>query len=293
MTSARTLLSAWRLRAKKHFGQNFLDGPDAGRALVSRCGIGDHETVVEIGAGFGALTVALAERARRVIAVERDPALIGALRAEILARGISNVDILAADILKLDLPRMARHLGGRITVAGNLPYNISSQVLVQLVGARASVDRAFLMFQKELAERILSPPGRKSYGRLTVMVNYCADVRKVHELKAAAFFPRPKIDSVVLGIRFREPKPEPATDEAFLFSLIAAAFGQRRKMLRNALGGGRIGVGEEILSAGLSAAGISGERRAETLSVAEYVALGNAITAMVGAGDERFVGKGP
>jgi 16S rRNA (adenine1518-N6/adenine1519-N6)-dimethyltransferase len=290
MTSARILLSTWRLRAKKHFGQNFLDGPDAGRALVSRCGIGGTDTVVEIGAGLGALTVALAERARRVIAVERDLALLGALRGEILRRGLSNVDILAADILKLDLARISRRLGGRITVAGNLPYNISSQVLVRLVAERASVDRAFLMFQKELAQRILSPPGRKSYGRLTVMVNYCADVRKVHELKAGAFFPKPKIDSVVLEIRFREPMPEAAKDEPFLFALIGAAFGQRRKMLRNALGGGRIAMKEEAVAEGLRAAGISEERRAETLSVVEFVRLSNAI---IGAAGKAPMGKDP
>jgi 16S rRNA (adenine1518-N6/adenine1519-N6)-dimethyltransferase len=278
MTSARTLLASANLRAKKHLGQNFLNSPKTGRDLVSRSEIDEAETIVEIGAGLGAMTLPLAEAACRVIAVERDVHLLPVLQKEIRSHRRSNVHLIGADILKLDIARIARKFETRLTVAGNLPYNISSQVLVQLVEARAFVDRAVLMFQKELAARILSPPGRKTYGRLTVMVRYCADVRKVCDLKADAFFPRPKIDSTVLEIRFREPRPEAADDERLLFRLIAAAFGQRRKMLRNALAGGRLAIDSQILAEGLNAAGISGGRRAETLSVAEFVRLSNAVT---------------
>ncbi len=283
MTSARMLLSSRHLRAKKHFGQNFLDGPGTGRRLVRKSGLGETDIVLEIGAGVGALTVALAERVRHVVAVERDPNLLEPLCEELSAANVSNVDIIVADILKLDLSRIARGLGGRIAVAGNLPYNISSQVLVRLVEARPWVDRAVLMFQKELAERLLSPPGRKSYGRLTVMLNYCADIRKIVELKAEAFFPKPKIDSMVLEIRFREARPA-AADEPLLFRLIGAAFGQRRKMLRNALAGGRLAVEASVVAEAMAAAEISGQRRAETLSVAEYVRLCNEIA---GAGNNR------
>ena len=278
MTSARTLLSSLGLRAKKQFGQNFLKGSGIGRRLVSASGIEVGETVLEIGAGLGALTVPLAERAKRVVAVERDVKLVGPLRKELLAAGALNVHVVAADILSLDLGRIARRFDGRMTVAGNLPYNISSPVLVQLVASRTFVHRAVLMFQKELADRMLSPPGRKAFGRLTVMVNYCAEVKKIFELPADAFFPKPKIDSTVLEIRFREPLPA-AADEPFFFALVAAAFGQRRKMLRNALAGGRLPVTPEMLAHGLRVARISGEQRAETLAVEDFVRLSNALTA--------------
>ena len=280
MTSARKLLASWNIRAKKHFGQNFLNSPETGRHLVSRSEFDNAETVIEIGAGLGALTLPLAEAARRVIAVERDVQLLPVLLREIHSHRISNVHLIGIDILKLDIARIARRFETRLTIAGNLPYNISSQVLVQLVEARPFVRRAVLMFQKELAARILSPPGRKTYGRLTVMVGYCADVRRVCNLKADAFFPKPKIDSTVLEIRFGDPRPEAADDERLLFRLIAAAFGQRRKMLRNALTGGRLGIDDQILAEGLKTAGISGERRAETLSVAEFVRLSNAVAGL-------------
>jgi 16S rRNA (adenine1518-N6/adenine1519-N6)-dimethyltransferase len=283
MTSARNLLAAWNIRAKKRLGQNFLNRSETGEMLVSRGGFGKNDTVVEIGAGLGALTLPLAEAVYRVVAVEKDLQLLPVLRDRILSRGISNVTVVAADILKLDLSRIARASGAPITVAGNLPYHISSQVLVQLVAARQDVDRAVLMFQKELAERILSPPGRKTYGRLTVVVRYCADARKLVDLSAGLFFPKPKIDSTVLEIRFRRPQPEPAEDEAFFFNLVGAAFGQRRKMLRNALAGGRLALDPEQVVEGLQAAGIAGERRAETLSVAEFVRLSNTITDMMKA----------
>ena len=276
MTSARTLLKAWNLHAKKQLGQHFLNMPETGRKLASLSGVGENDCVLEIGAGLGALTIPLAERAGRVIAVERDPQLVGLLQTEIRAAGMDNVDILAADILPIDVAKIAQARGGRLTVAGNLPYNISSQVLVRLVEARGSLDRAVLMFQKELAERILSPPGRKTYGRLTVMINYCADVLKLQELKSTAFYPKPKIDSAVIEIRFRPPFPVPAVDEKALFRLVRAAFGQRRKMLRNALAAG--GVDAKALSDAFAAAEISGDRRAETLSVEEFVRLSNCLT---------------
>lgn len=276
MTSARTLLKAWHLHAKKQFGQHFLSSAETGRKLAALSGIGKNDRVLEIGAGLGALTIPLAERAGRIVAVERDPQLVGLLQTEIRAAGLDNVDILAADILAMDVAKIAQALGGRICVAGNLPYNISSQVLIRLVDARNFLDRAVLMFQKELADRILSPPGRKTYGRLTVMVNYCADVLKLQELKSAAFYPKPKIDSAVIEIRFRPPSPIPAADEKALFRLVRAAFGQRRKMLRNALSAG--GFDPKALSDAFSATGISGDRRAETLSVEEFVRFSNCLT---------------
>jgi 16S rRNA (adenine1518-N6/adenine1519-N6)-dimethyltransferase len=280
MTSPRTLLSAWNLRAKKEFGQNFLADPSTAEMIVARTGILPEDTVVEIGAGLGALTIPAARIARRVLAVEKDARMVELLSAELLAAGQGQVEILNQDVLDLDLSELARnHSDTPVVVMGNLPYNISSQVLVRLVAHRSRIDRAVLMFQKELAQRLTATPGTKAYGRITVMLGYCADISKVADVAAPLFFPRPKVDSQVIEIRFRPPKPLTATDEEFLFRVVKAGFGQRRKTLRNALRSGNFGLPPEALEIALAKADIDPIRRAETLSVAEFVRLGNGILA--------------
>jgi 16S rRNA (adenine1518-N6/adenine1519-N6)-dimethyltransferase len=160
---------------------------------------------------------------------------------------------------------------------GNLPYNISSQVIVKLIHARQYVDRAVLMLQKEMAQRICAGPGSKTYGRLSVMLQYCATARELMQVKAAQFFPAPKVDSTVIGIRFSAPPPFPAIDEALLFRVIKAAFGKRRKTLRNALSQSDLQLDPATCETLLTQAGIDPTRRAETLSVAEFVRLSNAV----------------
>ena len=158
-------------------------------------------------------------------------------------------------------------------VFGNLPYNISSPILVRLVQERQSVSQATLMFQKELADRICAEPGGKTYGRLSVLVQYCARIKKILQIKAADFFPKPKVDSTVLNITFLETPAFPANDETFLFKVVQAAFGQRRKTLKNALSGSFLHLDETLIRTALSNAAIDPSRRAETLSVPEFVRL--------------------
>ncbi len=278
MTSPRNLLNAWNVPAKRQLGQNFLSEPSTAKAIVDRAGLSSDETVLEIGAGLGALTVPAARRAKKVYALETDGRIVDLLQTELLAAGVAEkVTLLHADILKFDIPNLAASEGvSRFTVLGNLPYHISSQVLVKLVAERAAVSRAVLMFQKEMADRIMARPGGRDYGRLAVLVAYCAEVRPLLNVAAPRFYPRPKIDSAVLAFSFVEP-PHPARDETFLFQVVRAAFGQRRKTLRNALAGGNIGLSTEDAKAGLEAAGIDPARRAETLTVAEFVELSHAL----------------
>jgi 16S rRNA (adenine1518-N6/adenine1519-N6)-dimethyltransferase len=281
MAFPRTLLTAWDIRAKKKFGQNFLADPSTAEMIVARSGITPEDTVLEIGPGLGALTVPLARGARRVIAVERDGDLLPLLRNELMAKGIDNVETINSDILDVDMGGLA---DGKIVVVGNLPYNISSQILIRLVAARDSVSRAVFMFQKELAERIVAPPGCKEYGRLSVVLQYCADIRTVAEVGSGLFYPRPKVDSEVIEIRFKEKPDAPADDESFLFDVIKAAFGKRRKTLRNSLGGSELTIDVAGITAALEDAGIDPVRRAETLTVSEFVALSNALGRIAGGG---------
>ncbi|MGD9310440.1 MAG: 16S rRNA (adenine(1518)-N(6)/adenine(1519)-N(6))-dimethyltransferase RsmA [Desulfosarcina sp.] len=279
MTAPRTLLTAWNIRAKKQLGQNFLNDPNVARAIVGKIGLCSDDVVLEIGPGLGAITIPAAKAARRLIAVDKDGRIIGLLKTELLAAGIDNVEIREADILRVDLPSISQAVGRPLVVMGNLPYNISSQVIVQLVHARERIDRAVLMLQREMAQRICAAPGSKAYGRLSVMLGYCADTRELMQVGAAQFFPAPKVDSTVVGIQFANPPSVPADDEQLLFRVVRAAFGKRRKTLRNALSQSDLNLAPATCERLLHQARIDPMRRAESLSVSEFVSLSNVIGA--------------
>ncbi len=277
MTSPRTLLKAWNLNARKALGQNFLRNPVVGRQIVDQAQLTPSDVVLEIGAGLGAVTIAAARQAGTVIAVEKDRRLVPLLRTELLACGLNNVRIVQDDFLALDLEALAAGQGRSLVVLGNLPYNISSQVVVKLIQERRCVQRAILMFQKELAQRLCAGPGTRTYGRLSVMLRYCADLTLLRQVCADQFYPRPKVDSTLLGMRFKAGITHAVKDEQLLSLVVQSAFGQRRKTLRNALAGGLPQLDTTSAKALLHAADINPRRRAETLSVEEFVNLTNCL----------------
>jgi 16S rRNA (adenine1518-N6/adenine1519-N6)-dimethyltransferase len=279
MTSPRALLTAWDIRAKKQLGQNFLNDPNLARAIVEKASLDSDDVVLEIGPGLGAITVPMANAAGRVIAVDKDGRIIELLRTELMTARIRNVEIREADILRVDLASVCRDAGRPLVVMGNLPYNISSQVVVQLLHARRCVDRAILMLQKEMAQRLCAGPGSKDYGRLSVMLGYCARTQVLMPVRASLFFPAPKVDSTVIRIRFTDPPPVRADDEGLLFRVVKAAFGKRRKTLRNALSQSELALDAETCGRMLTEAQIDPMRRAESLSVPEFVRLSNTIGA--------------
>jgi 16S rRNA (adenine1518-N6/adenine1519-N6)-dimethyltransferase len=241
--------------------------------IVRRAGVRPEDAVFEIGPGLGGLTLPLARAARRVYAIEKDRNLAAILAAELPANRISNVKLVEADVLQLDWTGLARETGAPLTVFGNLPYNISSQVVVRLIESRRHLARAVLMFQREFAVRLAAAPGGKDYGRITVMLTYCAAVKHLCHVSPKAFYPVPKVGSEVLEIRFSPAKTYPPHDEVRLFQLIAAAFGKRRKTLRNALSASELSVSAAQAAQALADADIDPGRRAETLSPEEFVAL--------------------
>lgn len=273
MTSPRTLLSAWNLHPKKQLGQNFLSDPSTARMIIERAALDPGDTVLEIGSGLGALTIPAAMQVTRVTAVETDRKIAELLKTELLAAGKDNVTIVRDSILNVDIEKLAEGAPGKIVVIGNLPYNISSQILVKLIKARAVIDRAIVMFQKELAERLRAAPGSKVYGRITAMLAYCSDIKPLALIKENLFYPRPKVDSEVIEIRFQETFNLSAEEETYLFQVIKAAFGKRRKTLKNALRQSQLDIDGTTAVNALEAAGIDPVRRAETLSVEEFVAL--------------------
>jgi len=275
---ARVLLGRYGLRAKKSFGQNFLISERAFRAIVDATVRADDDWIVEIGAGLGTLTARLAERVPegKVIALERDPDMLAVLRAELA--GVDNVDIEDADALRYDLRMAAKWRGDAISVCGNLPYHIAAPLLFKIVEARAHLRRAVVMIQKEMADRLVASPGTKEYGALGVMIRTYVDVSTVARVSAGSFAPPPKVDSTV--VRFA-PLPGagtrvPIADEAHYSAVVHAAFGQRRKTLRNAL---RAVFDEAAVDAALAATKIDGVRRGETLDIAELAAVAAALPA--------------
>jgi 16S rRNA (adenine1518-N6/adenine1519-N6)-dimethyltransferase len=273
MTSPKTLLKAWELRPKKRLGQSFLCDPSTAATITTRARLSPQDVVLEIGAGLGALTIPLAQAVKKIYAVEKDRQLIGLLKTELLIHEISNCEIITGDILQIDLHKFAASAGRKITVIGNLPYNISSQVLIKLIQSRTDYERAIFMFQKELAQRIAARPGGKAYGRITAMLRYCADIKILLNVKASAFYPQPKVDSAVIEIKFKPTIDYGPHDEAMLFAVIKAAFGNRRKTLKNALTASGLPIDSQTALRALSSAGIDHSRRAETLEPSEFVSL--------------------
>jgi len=281
MTSPRVLLGASNLRPRRQLSQNFLSDPSTAEMIVTRSGVLPKDIVLEIGAGLGALTIPVARSARKVYAVEKDPKLIPLLQTELLVHNLSNVTVLETDILKFDFLELAKDENRRLVVMGNLPYNVSSQILVRMLKERKAIKRAVLMLQKELAQRLLSKPGNKTYGRITAMLGYCADSKKLADVRASLFYPKPRVDSEVLEITFVQHSKFVSNDEDYLFSVIKAAFGRRRKKLKNSLAGSELGIDVNTAVNALELSGIDPGRRAETLSVEEFVILSNYLLARI------------
>jgi 16S rRNA (adenine1518-N6/adenine1519-N6)-dimethyltransferase len=254
-------------------GQNFLSEPSTAQMIVNRASVRPEDIIVEIGPGLGALTIPLARAARKVYAIEKDCNLSAILKSELSARGISNVEIVESDVLQVDWAGLSREAGPALTVFGNLPYNISSQVVVHLIESRSHLARAVLMFQRELAARLAAVPGGKDYGRITAMLAYCATVKPLCHVGAKAFYPVPKVGSEMLEICFSPAMTHPPHDADRLFQLIAAAFGKRRKTLKNALSASGLQIAPALAARALLKAGVDPGRRAETLTPQEFVAL--------------------
>lgn len=277
MTSPYILLRDSKVYPKKQLGQNFLADPSTAATIISRSNISSDDVVLEIGSGLGALTIPSAGISKKVYAIEKDRHIIPLLEKELALNGIENVIIIKDNILNIDINALAEKEGVKMTVIGNLPYNISSQILIRLIAARNNINSAVLMFQKELGQRIAAGPGGKQYGRVSVMLQYCADIKSLYQIKARLFYPRPKVDSEVLEICFHDTPRYPAKDEALFFKVVKSAFGKRRKTLRNSLAGSELDMDTEKVIHVLKKAEINPVRRAETLSVEEFVRLSNCI----------------
>ncbi len=275
MTHPGQLLKENKLYAGKELGQNFLSDPNTARIIVEKTGISKETHVLEVGPGLGALTIHIAKSTPNITVVEKDFRIIPLLEQELATQNLEHVNIINKDILKVDLKELAGDK--KLVVIGNLPYNISSQILFKLVEDRSVIKEAFLMFQKELATRIISSPGGRDYSRLSAVVQYACEINWVSNVGPSAFFPRPDVDSSILNFKFSKPTEFNAEQERFLFQIIKSAFSKRRKSLKNSMVGGDLDLKKEFIIKALDSAGIEPKRRAETLTVEEFKSLAQAV----------------
>lgn len=276
------LLGLFNLSPKKHMGQNFLVDPSTAEMIVRRADVACDETVLEIGAGLGALTLPLARAAKKLYAVEKDRDLMGVLADTLRENRLDSVELIHSNIFDVNPHSLVPAQGGKLTVFGNLPYNISSQVVIWAIENRQVIDRAVFMFQKEVARRIAASPGSSDYGRLSVMVQHCSRVKRIAAIGASQFYPRPKVESEVIEIVFDPAIGPAAENEALFAAVVKAAFGRRRKTIKNALSPSSIGVDEHAVECMWRHCGIDSSRRAETLTVSEFVCLADTLWRCIG-----------
>jgi len=253
---------------KKRFGQNFLTDPRTARAIAEAATSPAGGTVVEIGPGTGALTAPLTERAARVIAIERDPDLLPVLRAHFAdAIDSGRLTLIQGDATAIAWPALFGDGPRPHTLAGNVPYLVTGQLIELAIHAADHLDAVVFMVQKEVAERLTAKPGTKAYGALTVFVGAAFAVEKLFVVRAGTFFPRPEVDSAV--VLFTPERPRRAHETETFRAAVKAAFGMRRKTLRNAWRG-LCGWSDQEIAARAAAADISLDARGETLSVEQF-----------------------
>jgi len=258
-------------------GQNFIVNPAVCPRMAAQCGATKADGVLEIGPGAGALTRALSDVAGKVVAVELDDRLLPVLE-ETLA-GLDNITVIQGDILQLDLPALLEeHFQGRpVHVCANLPYYITSPIIMRLLESRLPFAGITVMAQKEAADRLCAPMGARACGAVTAAVAYYAEARQLFNVSRGSFFPVPNVDSAVLRLTPRPAPPVDVPDEAFFFRLIRAAFNQRRKTAANAISAG-LPLDKSAVLAAMARANIPPQARAETLTLEDYARLAKELT---------------
>ena len=279
-STIRDIRERYGFQLSKSLGQNFITDRNVIGKIIEGAGIGEDDLVIEIGPGIGVLTAEAAQAAAKVIAIEIDSNLIPILE-ETLA-GFDNIEIINRDILKTDLNEIieeqaaAGAFSGAVRIIGNLPYYITTPIIMKVFESGVKADSVTVMMQKEVADRIKAGPGSKTYGAISVTVLYYCDVEHVATVPKEVFVPRPKVDSAVLNFIIRKEKPAELKSEKVFFDCIKAGFGKRRKTLLNSLTG-VCGLEKEDINEVLGEAAIEPTRRAETLSIEEFATIANLI----------------
>jgi 16S rRNA (adenine1518-N6/adenine1519-N6)-dimethyltransferase len=281
--SPKRFFISQKIRPRKSLGQSFMKDQSVLERMWEIAELLEEDEVLEIGAGFGALTLFLGERLKKVVAIEKDKRILGKLKQNV--SHLKNVEIIAGDFLQLDLRGFYK--GNRIKVVSNLPYSVSSQILLKILDHREFFSLLVIMLQREVGERISALPGSRQYGLLSVLVQTYMHASVELNVRPEAFWPQPEVESVVVKLRpFQCPRSH-IPDEKLFKKIIKAAFSSRRKMLNNSL---RSIFSKEKIVDCLKISEIDGERRAETLSIEEFGRL--AISSVLADGILGFTPNG-
>jgi 16S rRNA (adenine1518-N6/adenine1519-N6)-dimethyltransferase len=275
LTSPKEVIQQYGIKPRKKLSQSFLMDQNIIKKIAAAAQITKEDIVVEIGAGIGVLTEILAQKSRKIIAVELDKNLVEVLKEKLA--GLDNVEIHSGDILKFDFNSILSSNGCKVKVVGNVPYSISSPLIFHLLSSRSAINSFILMLQKEVVLRLAAMPDNKSYGVPSVILQMFASVEKIFDVPASCFYPQPKVESAVIKGAFLDIPLLELADEAFFTQLVKASFAQRRKMLINNLKNSKLlaDVEDGKIIEILNCAGIDGKRRGETLSVEEFGKLSN------------------
>lgn len=272
------ILKKYNFSFQKRFGQNFLIDTHVLEKIVDEAGIDEDDCVLEIGPGIGTMTQYLCERAGRVIAVEIDKALIPILNDTLSS--YSNVEIINEDILKVDITNLCnKYNNGRpIKVVANLPYYITTPIIMGLFESGCPLESITIMVQKEVADRMKCGPGSKDYGALSLAVQFYSNPEIVANVSSESFIPKPGVGSSVIRLT-RYPKPPvEVDDEKYMFKLIRAAFNMRRKTMVNSLMSGNLGLTKEEILSAIDKLNLSPQVRGEALTLNEFAALSNILS---------------
>lgn len=274
MSTIRQELKEHGLSPKKRLGQHFLVDRSMINKVIQTAGVNQADAVLEVGPGLGEMTLALAQKAGEVIAVEIDPKLVEILKRKL--SDVSNVTILQKDILKVDLDALSCQAGAPLKVVANLPYQISTPLLFRFIESRKSFSNLTLMLQREVVERMTALPGGKAYGALSVLIQTVFHPSIQFFVRPSAFFPPPKVESAVVRMEWREDLMRKVRDEDWFREVVRASFSHRRKTLINSLKYSQLSL-PPFLEKGMAAAGIDPGRRPETLSIEEFILLSEAL----------------
>lgn len=275
-STVRAILARHGFHFSKALGQNFIINPTVCPRMAQESGIDENSAVIEVGAGIGVLTMELARIAKKVVCIELDSRLLPILN-ETLA-DFDNVEIINQDVLKTDLAALIDEKFGDmpVYVCANLPYYITSPIIMTLLESRLPIEALTVMVQKEAAQRLCAPVGSRQSGAVTVAVDYYAKAQKLFDVSAGSFMPAPKVDSCVIRMDIRrEPEIEVA-DEARFFDMVRAAFGQRRKTAANSISA-VMGISKELVSQALESCELPASVRAETLDMRQLANLSEKI----------------
>ena len=270
------IVKQYDFKFRKSFGQNFLIDANTVKKIIDAADIRDDDVVLEIGPGIGTLTQHLAYAAGKVIAVEIDDRLIPVLE-ETLA-DYDNIELINEDVLKLDLDELlAKHKDeGRIKIIANLPYYVTTPIVMEFLERSELIDSLTVMVQKEVAQRMNADAGTKDYGALTLVVQYFSDTKKITDVSPNCFMPRPDVTSTVIQLKIKKERQQ-VDDEKLMFQVIRAAFGQRRKTLLNSLKNSDIAITKEKWEDILHNVGISSKVRGETLELKDFAGLADEV----------------